>query len=855
MCPGIRLVLKTGLSFLISCPSTCLQAQRPDTAAAYQIVAAGTQYNTSPLHQKLWGNHYRKDWNTPVRFKKFYLDTAVGGLTPYQEGGGRQTKSLRLHDAQQREYVLRSVDKDFGRGLPEIYHNTFVEKFLNDQISIAQPYAALTIPLMAEAAKIYHTWPQIVFVPRQKALDTFNARFGNALYLFEQRPDENWAGAKNLANSKNIIGTERLLEKITDDSRHRIDQALYVRSRLFDMLIGDWGRHEDQWRWATVEQGDITVYKPIPRDRDQAYTKFDGLFIRLAKSAAGAGHLQTFDYKIKDITTFNFPARNLDRRVANETTLRQWKAIAYDLQQSLTDEIITASVKQLPPEVFDNTGPVLIAKLKQRKADLVKYATDYYLFLAREVDITGTKETEYFEVTNLPDGNVVVKMFGVDSSDKKDKKPFYERTFLPGETKEIRLYGIGGKDSYEVTGGKKDIRIRVIAGEADDAYKTGPKTIIKVYDSKSQIMDVSAGTRLYSSGDSASRSYLYQAFNYDKKGAGPVVFYDGDDRLFVGANYKALIHRWRKEPFGQRHNLYARYSINQRALSFGYEGIFNQVAGKWSLLANAYYDLVRWTNFFGLGNNTPVETDNRDFYRVRSKEAWISASFHRQIGRQSVFTIAPFYRYVQLLKNEDRFLAKRFFYGNGSSDYNGKNFVGVQTSLDFQRLNNVLIPTKGIRLSAGVTYTKNLSEWSGFANYSGNLKLFLPLSNRFMMSIENGAATTIDGEPEFYQLNTIGGSRLRGHRRDRFWGETIFHNNNELHYLWNVRSHLFNGKLGVMTFVDQGRVWKRGEASTTWHNGYGGGITIVPFNKVYLSLQYGVSKEDGTIHLELRRSL
>jgi hypothetical protein len=844
----VRLVVK-GCFFFI-CFKSAAQAPADSTSI---VITAGSQYTTSPLHQKLWGTHYRRDWNTPVRIKLFYLDTAAGGLTPYETGGGRQSKVLRLHDSRQREYVLRSIDKSFGRALPDIYQNTFVEKVLNDQVSIAQPYAALTIPLMAEAAKIYHARPQIVFVPQQKALGTFNNSFANQLYLFEQRPDENWEGAVNFGNSKNIIGTEKLFEKITEDSRSRIDQILYVRSRLFDMLIGDWGRHEDQWRWATVKEGSLTVYKPIPRDRDQAYTKFDGLFIKIAKSAAGAGHLQTFDYKIKDITTFNFPARNLDRRVANETTLPQWTGLARELQQAITDEVITASIKQLPPEVFANTGPVLIAKLKQRKADLVKYATDYYRFLAREVDITGTKEPDYFEVTNLPDGKVVVKVFDIDSAGQKAGEPFYARTFIPGETKEIRLYGVDGKDSYHVSGEKKGIRIRLIAGGANDEYKTDPKTVIKIYDSKNQITDVSSGTRLYLSNDSAVHSYLYHAFNYDKKGIGPVIFYDGDDRLFAGINYKALFHRWRKQPFGQRHNIYARYSINQQAFSFGYEGIFNQFAGKWSLLADAYYDLVRWTNFYGLGNNTKLETDNGDFYRIRSKEAWIGARFQRQIGRH-VVTIAPFYRYVQLLKNDDRFLAKTFFNGNGSSEYEGKSFGGVQASLNFQWLNNVLVPTKGIQFAAGITQTKNLSQPSSFTNYAGNFKFYLPLSGHLTLSVENGAATVV-GEPEFYQLATIGGSSLRGHRRDRFWGETIFHNNNELHYLWDVRSQLFNGKMGVVTFIDHGRVWKKGETSNTWHYGYGGGLTIVPFNRLYLSLQYGFSKEARTFHLELRRSL
>jgi hypothetical protein len=37
------------------------------------------------------------------------------------------------------------------------------------------------------------------------------------------------------------------------------------------MLIGDWDRHDDQWRWAAFDEGKQTVFKAIPRDRDQAF--------------------------------------------------------------------------------------------------------------------------------------------------------------------------------------------------------------------------------------------------------------------------------------------------------------------------------------------------------------------------------------------------------------------------------------------------------------------------------------------------------------------------------------------------------------------------------------------------------
>ena len=90
---------------------------------------------------------------------------------------------------------------------------------------------------------------------------------------------------------------------------------------------------------------------------------------------------------------------------------------------------------------------------------------------------------------------------------------------------------------------------------------------------------------------------------------------------------------------------------------------------------------------------------------------------------------------------------------------------------------------------------------------------------------------------------------------DVFGGETMFHNNNELQYIFNVENKFLKGKLGLLAFVDQGRVWKKGEQSDLWHYGYGGGIMVVPYHKLYFSVQYGISHERSGVHFEFRRSL
>lgn len=821
--------------------TTGLVAQKTQQRDTVRKVVAGPQYKRSSIHNFLWGKHYRKEWSTPVSFKTFYLDTAKGGLAPYEQGGSRQTQSLKLHDTQKREYVLRSVDKRFTAAMPELYRNTFIENIMNDQVSIAHPYGALIVAPMARASGIYHTKPSIIYVPKQRSLGKFSNAYGNKLYLFEQRPDENWQSASNFGNAENIIGTEDLFKKLREDHNVAVDQQEFVKARLFDMVIGDWGRHEDQWRWAEFEKNNVTFYKPIPRDRDQAFTKFDGTLLKFVTSAAGLSHLQSFAPTIANIRTYNFSARNLDRVMTNHVTRGDWMTAAEQIQHDLTDSVIETAVRQIPAEVFSISGKQIIANLKSRRDHLHEYAKDYYEFLSKEVDVTGTAGNEYFEIYDDASGTLFLKGYVLDDKGNKGRL-FYERSFPLRETKELRVYGLNGNDKYDIKlTGKSSTVVRVIGEKKSDEYNVVSDHKLHVYDSET---------------DTSAR-YKYEAFKYNKRGLSPSLYYSKQHIIYLGIAFKSTKYKWGKYPYAGMHEMYLHYSPTQNALRTGYEGVINNAIGKWSVLLNANYDWVKVINFFGVGNDTKTETDDRNFYRLRSESGLISVGLSHNIGSQGSFVVSPFFQTVKLLNDPDRFLMKDFLRNTFvNKDYfDTKKFLGLSASLKLQKIDDEVVPTKGVRFTTSAAYVKNISDPKKSYSVAGDLQVFVPLSKKFVLAIKNGAAN-ISGEPEFYQLNPIGGRRLRGYRRERFWGNTAYYNNNELQYLFNFRSFLFNGKAGLMAFADQGRVWLKGENSDTWHYGYGGGIILSPFNKIYIAASYGVSPENrGIIHLELRRSL
>lgn len=829
--------------------------------SAEKTVVAG-HYSRKAFHGFLFGYHYRREWAQPVKVRSVMLDTAFGGLTPYEGGGGRQSKSLKLRDKQGREFVLRSLDKSFGRALPELYQGTFIEDLVDDQVTIGHPYSAVTIAPLAEAAGILHTNPYIIYIPKQPALDSFNENFGNRMYLLEQRPDENWETAPNFGNSKKIIGTDKMLEKLLDEHSVKVDQQLYVRSRLFDLFIGDWGRHEDQWRWGLLEAGDQKIYRPIPRDRDQAYTKFDGVFPKIVLSGANLDHLQSFKENLNHVNVYSYPARHLDRRCANEMTLDQWTSIAKELQNALTDEVIAFSVSQLPPEVFDISGNEIKTKLRARRDHLVDYATEYYKFLARHVDVPGSKEREYFEVSRVDDETTLVQVYAISNKGRKEDDPYYSRVFKISETKDVRLYGIDGNDVFQVRGKVNDgIKIRIIGGNetdsiVDQSSVSGMRRMTEVYDNYDNFVKRSGETKLRLDDDSAVHAYDYEEYEYHKRGLKFSASYNNPDRIYLSLGYGFKRHMWRKYPYGFDQAVSLRYSLSQNAFSLLYQGKLYQLLGKWDMTISANYDAVRWTNFYGLGNETKrLETAARNYYQLRTNEFVGSVGLNRVFHKYHNVDLTAFFQAVEVINDKGRFVTDNFTEPQ-LHYFDHHQYLGLRLGYTFQHVNDRAVPTQGAMFYAGAAYSNNIEERDkSFTTLNSILQLYIPLVSKFSLSIRSGV-TSVSGEPEFYQYASIGGSQnMRGFARDRFWGQTAFYNSNELRWITRFRTYLMNGKFGLVGFVDDGRVWMPGEQSEVWHVGYGGGILLSPFNKITGTITYGISDDTRRLHIRINRLL
>jgi len=133
-------------------------------------ISASDKYIThSPLKKFIMGTNYRQEWATPVNMRVFNLSKEKGGLKITSLGGGKQTKSLKLLDPTGKEWVLRTVDKDPAKAIPETFRPTVAADVVKDFISASHPYGAMPVPVLAEALDLTVAKPELFFVPEDPA--------------------------------------------------------------------------------------------------------------------------------------------------------------------------------------------------------------------------------------------------------------------------------------------------------------------------------------------------------------------------------------------------------------------------------------------------------------------------------------------------------------------------------------------------------------------------------------------------------------------------------------------------------------------------------------------------------------
>ncbi len=819
-------------------------------------------YTKGKFHRFLMGDNYRNIWTAMVEIPVFDIGSEKGGLSIIKRGGGMQTRTIRLEDKKGKQYVLRSVNKYAEKVLPEIFRNTIAVDAVQDGISASHPFSAITVPLLADAAGVMHTNPKIVWVPDDPRLGIYREEMAHGVFLFEERPAGNRDDVASFERSEKIVNTAKVIEKTEDSHDHQVDQKPVVRARLFDLLINDWDRHDDQWRWATSQKDKKTIYRPIPRDRDQVFFLSEGVVMWLTRRNWIMPKFQGFDYTIKDVKGMGFNGCYFDRSFMTEPDLDDWMSLANDIQNDVTDTVIQKAIQTLPKNIYDSSGMKIENKLMSRRNLLHNYAEEYFLFLSKTVDVVGTKERELFDVKRQENGNTQVTVYALSNEKDKIKEQLYNREFKYGETKEIRLYGLTGKDSFKVNGtGEKGIKVRIIGGGGNDSIVDESKvrglekkTI--VYDRKDKDNEIikSSETRLQLSNDKSVNIYNRKQFKFNKTMPIFLVGYNIDDGIFLGGGATINQYNFRDSTI---HKIRGTLAFQTGAFGVSYDGLFTSVSQTFDLTLKADISFPRNVdNYYGLGNETPKITNDKKYYRVRYEYAWLNPMLKQTISNKFYYSLGVFYQYFKVTDTANRFIGDIYPQLLDSSAYLPHHYTGINATYRLDTRNDKVLPQRGIFWETeALGFYSIREEGKNFFKIRSDLSFYLSFRKdpRVVFAFRVGGATNI-GDYEFYHANFLGGkTNLRGFRSNRFAGDHSLYQNTEIRIkLMNIKSYVFNGQTGIFLFNDIGRVWVNEENSQSWHDGYGIGIWITPFDFTALTLTYNRSYEESLIDFTFR---
>ena len=800
----------------------------------------------SGFYKFLWGDHYRQLYGTEVTAKTVLLDTLYGGLKVIRAGGGHQTRSLRLEDKDGRTYNMRALKKSAVQFLQTViikdkeiendFLNTIPEDLILDFYTAAHPYGAFTIPKLAEAADILHTKPKLYYVPKQKALGNFNADYGDALYMIVERPDETFTGPI-FDYPDDMESTDDLLAKLREDEKYKLNEKAYIRARVFDMLVGDWDRHNDQWRFTQHDNDDGTVtFEPIPRDRDQVYSYFDGGLFNLARAVFNTSRqFQVYDEQLKHTKWFNAAGIKLDHALIQNNGRQAWLEEAEIIQQSITDEVIEDAFKDLPTEVQDETAAEIIKKLKGRRNNLVEIAEDYYEYLAKLQTITGTDKDDYFEITRLPEGKTNIKTYRIKDGKKGDL--MVDRTFDANETNSIWVYGLDDDDVFEVKGkGDHPIFLRIIGGQNNDTYKISNGRKVKIYDQKSKkntIKEKGGATFKFTD------NYDYNTYDYKKQKQSislflPTIGYNPDDGVKIGPSYVLTFNGFQRNPFSQQHRISAGYYFATNSFDINYEGEFANIFGSWNFLLGGYFKNPNFSeNYFGFGNETlnpQYEFDfDMDYNRVRIGGYGGSVGVIKDSPYGSKFQFKAIFEGIEVEGTNDRYITEVVPAPTELDET--KYFVSAEGTYQYESYDNKVNPTRGMNFSLKAGGTQNVDDSERIFGYIKPQIVFynaLTQNRKLVLKTDVRGQFNIGNNFEFYQGAQLGSDTgLRAYRDERFTGRSAAVASADLRYSFNkFKTALLPIQLGIFGGYDVGRVWVPNDTSDVFHNSYGGGFWV-----------------------------
>lgn len=782
------------------------------------VLPASRKYEAGPFHRMMLGDNYRDLWETPIKVPVLDIGTYDGGLKATEQGGGNQTKSLRLETKDRREYTFRPIYKE-KLVLPGNLDGTIVEDIFADGLSGSHPTAPVITAPILEAVGVPHPEPVVYVMGNHANLGEFRNDFAGKLGTLEEHVSKK-DDAPGFAGAVEILDSDELLKKLNEDPRQRVDAHKLLTARLVDFLVNDNDRHRDQWKWIRLQADVRSPWIAVPRDRDKVFVSHEGFLLSAARLVKP--NLVSFEGTYPNLSALAGKVMQFDLRLLAGLEKSDWDSVAKFVTAAVNDSVIDAAMQAMPDEYAPKIAE-LRAKLRSRRDLLPAAAMRYYSVLAQVVDLHGSDAADVAIITRLDNGDVEIAIRSGND------EPYFERRFVPGETRAIRVYLHGGNDSTIVSGpANRAIVLRVIGGNGTNA----------VVDSAGAARHYGVGTVEgvnYEPDTAFNRRPLFVAHGSEVE---PETDYGSTIEPIIGLKtgrslglvprlgFTRYTEGFRTYPYRSMIRVEAAYStsVGGFALELATDNRFE--GRRLHILTESEATQLEVGHFRGFGNDLP----NRQgvFYDVRQRQYSFHPAVGYALGTRSDISLGPIVRYVSTDSLANRFVAEEQPYGFPSFGQ-----VGVQFGLEHDIRDSKSWPTSGT--VAEVTARYFPAAWDVEKPY-GTVDAVASTYYRLRMPKDPVLALRVGGQRAFgdfpyFDAAYLGGSRsLRHANRQRYGGDASLYGNLELRVPVAKFALILPLDFGVFGFGDVGRVWLDGRSPGPWHSSTGGGMWLGVMN-------------------------
>lgn len=828
-------------------------------------VVLGEEYQAGWLHELLFGKQWRDLWTNPIEFPQIELNTLNGGLIALKSEVTNHTKSLILSSNETQLWKFTPINKDAFTLIPDVMHKTFVDDIIKDQISSINLFTRIMYAELMKAVGIQLNTPVFILMPDDISLGEFRNEFANRIGTIELiNPDK--------VNYKN---TEELFYSLENDRITKIDSKEFLKIRLMDILLGNWNRNINKWKWEKVTKQNYDCWIPRPDNSEQAFSKFDGLLPFAASFIFP--QLTTFNENLASIGNYTQSGRYIDRRFLTELSKNQWDSIAVYIHNSLTDEVIENAVNKMPSQINQSLKEEIFVALKSRIIDLSDLCDDYYKLINQVADVFASNKNDYAIVNRLNNEQTSVELFSITENNSILEQPYFSKIFNNSITDEIRIYLLDGDDEVLVKGEVDESPlIRIIGGDGNDKFEDNSivngfflsVTPFKKAEKKTRFYDsddnskfvYSSSTKINTEGfdDSELLSDEYEQIQKDRGnswGFLPEVGFSTTDGVLIGGMIDLFSYNFRKVPYEYLQSLRFLYAFLPKSYKVEYFGEFIKVFGSTDILLNIANTELSFTNYFGFGNENSFDRYlYRDkYYWLEQKVLFINPQLRYNFDENTNLSLGFFYEFNRSsLRNEELIESFPFNnYGIGKLQHAGVNFNFL---FDTRENNYYSKEGKYIKIN-GSYYNELLDTRENFFRAEYDVRNYITLDIPFETTLAiRSTGGKVWGKFPFYHAMFVGGEdNLRGYTRKRFSGNTSISFQSEIRTKIMENKILFNGDLGIHLFAETGRVFSSNQDSDKWHPSFGGGIWANFIDRMFVfSLTYAYAPDEQNIYFDTR---